>query len=57
MLRKISILGLLIALSVVPFLGGCATTDRPRALSGSDDRPVYNEKGRVVGYTHVYQAR
>ena len=57
MLKKMSMLGLLVAVLVVPFLGGCASTT-PSSLSGSNARPTYNDKGRLVGYqTTGYQAR
>ena len=49
MMKKMSILGLLVALFVVPFLAGCASTS-PNSLSGSSSQPVFNDKGRIVGY-------
>ena len=57
MMKKMSILGLLLAVLVVPSLAGCASTS-PSSLSGSNSRPVYNDKGRIVGYQATgYQAR
>ena len=49
MFRKSTIVTLLIALAAIPFLASCASTE-PNSLTGRKDAPVYNDKGRVVGY-------
>jgi hypothetical protein len=49
MIRKLSMLALLVAVLAVPLLAGCASTS-PNSLSGSRATPIYNDKGRIVGY-------
>ena len=47
MLKRLSLVALLVAMAFVPFIAGCASTS-PNSLTGSS--AVLNDKGRVVGY-------